>query len=40
MSTKGTVSVNQKNERLMKFVNYIMKEGKKYLALKIVTKRL
>lgn len=37
MSTKGTVSLNMKNERLVKFVNYVMKEGKKYLAMKIVT---
>ncbi len=37
MSTKGTVSLNMKNEKLMKFVNYVMKEGKKYLAMKIVT---
>lgn len=26
-----------KNEKLMKFVNYVMKEGKKYLAMKIIT---
>ena len=37
MSTKGSVSLNMKNEKLMKFVNYVMKEGKKYLAMKIIT---
>jgi small subunit ribosomal protein S7 len=37
MSTKGTVSLNMRNERLAKFVNYVMKEGKKYLAMKIMT---
>lgn len=37
MSTKGSVSLNTKNEKLMKFVNYVMKEGKKYLAMKIIT---
>ncbi len=37
MSTKGTVSLNLRNERLAKFVNYVMKEGKKYLAMKIVS---
>jgi small subunit ribosomal protein S7 len=37
MSTKGSVSLNMKNEKLMKFVNYIMRSGKKYLALKIIT---
>lgn len=38
MSTKGIVNiVPGKNERLTKFINYVMKEGKKYLALKIVS---
>lgn len=37
MSTKGSVSLNMKNEKLMKFANYIMKNGKKYLAFKILT---
>lgn len=37
MSTKGTISLNMHNEKLMKFVNYVMKCGKKTLALKIVT---
>jgi small subunit ribosomal protein S7 len=37
MSTKGSVSINMKNDKLMKFVNYVMKSGKKYLALKIMT---
>ncbi len=37
MSTKGSVSLNLKNEKLLKFANYVMKSGKKYLALKIIT---
>ncbi|MDD2745367.1 MAG: 30S ribosomal protein S7 [Candidatus Gracilibacteria bacterium] len=37
MSTKGSVSLNMKNEKLMKFTNYVMRSGKKYLALKIIT---
>lgn len=37
MSTKGSVSLNMKNEKLMKFANYVMRSGKKYLALKIIT---
>lgn len=37
MSTKGSVSLNMKNEKLMKFANYVMRCGKKYLALKIIT---
>ena len=37
MSTKGTITVNVHNEKLMKFVNYVMKCGKKTLALKIVS---
>jgi small subunit ribosomal protein S7 len=37
MSTKGSVSLNMKNEKLMKFANYVMRSGKKYLALKILT---
>jgi small subunit ribosomal protein S7 len=37
MSTKGSVSLNLKNEKLLKFANYVMKSGKKYLALKILT---
>jgi len=37
MSTKGTINLNMHNEKLMKFVNYVMKCGKKTLALKIVS---
>lgn len=37
MSTKGNVSINMKNEKLMKFSNYVMKSGKRFLALKILT---
>ena len=37
MSTKGSVSLNAKNEKLSKFINYIMRGGKKYLAMKIVS---
>ena len=37
MSTKGSVSLNMKNEKLMKFANYVMRSGKKYLAYKILT---
>ncbi len=36
MSTKGSVSFSTKNERLDKFVNYVMKNGKKTLAYKIL----
>ncbi len=36
MSTKGSVSFTTQNERLAKFVNYIMKNGKKTLAYKIL----
>ncbi len=36
MSTKGSVSFSTQNERLQKFVNYIMKNGKKTLAHKIL----
>ena len=36
MSTKGSVSFSTQNERLQKFVNYVMKEGKKTLAHKII----
>lgn len=36
MSTKGKILTGVKNERLLKFVNYVMKEGKKTLALKIM----
>jgi small subunit ribosomal protein S7 len=36
MSTKGSVSFATQNERLAKFVNYIMKNGKKTLAYKIL----
>jgi small subunit ribosomal protein S7 len=36
MSTKGSVSFSTRNERLTKFVNYIMKNGKKTLAYKIL----
>ena len=38
MSTKGKIDSNiSKNERLMKFTNYVMKEWKKALALKIMS---
>ncbi|MCK9273242.1 30S ribosomal protein S7 [Candidatus Gracilibacteria bacterium] len=38
MSTKGKIDSNiMKNERLVKFINYVMKEGKKSLALKIMS---
>jgi len=37
MSTKGKVLTGMKNERILKFVNYIMKDGKKSLALKIIS---
>lgn len=36
MSTKGSVSFATKNERLSKFVNYVMKSGKRTLAHKII----
>jgi small subunit ribosomal protein S7 len=36
MSTKGSVSFSTQNERIAKFVNYIMKNGKKTLAYKIL----
>lgn len=36
MSTKGSVSFTTQNERLKKFTNYVMKEGKKTLAYKIL----
>lgn len=36
MSTKGSVSFSTRNERLTKFVNYVMKDGKKTLAFKII----
>ena len=36
MSTKGSVAFSTRNERLTKFVNYIMKDGKKTLAYKIL----
>ena len=36
MSTKGSVAFTTKNERLSKFVNYVMKCGKKTLAYKIL----
>ena len=37
MSTKGSVSLNTKNEKLMKFANYVMRSGKRYLSFKIIT---
>ncbi len=37
MSTKGKIMTWVKNERLLKFTNYVMKEGKKTLALKIMS---
>ena len=36
MSTKGSVSFATQNDRLSKFVNYVMKEGKKTLANKLI----
>ncbi len=36
MSTKGSVSFTTQNERLQKFVNYLMKSGKKTLSYKII----
>jgi small subunit ribosomal protein S7 len=36
MSTKGTI-IAVKNERIAKFANYIMKAGKKTLAMKILS---
>lgn len=36
MSTKGSVSFASKNDRLNKFVNYVMKDGKKTLAFKLI----
>ena len=36
MSTKGSVSFATQNERIQKFVNYLMKNGKKTLAYKIL----
>ena len=36
MSTKGSVSFSTQNERLQKFTNYVMKNGKKTLAYKIL----
>ena len=36
MSTKGSVSFSTQNERLKKFVNYVMKAGKKTLAHKLI----
>lgn len=36
MSTKGSVSFATQNERIQKFVNYLMKDGKKTLAYKIL----
>lgn len=37
MSTKGIVNVNINNPKIAKFTNYLMKEGKKYLALKLLS---
>jgi small subunit ribosomal protein S7 len=36
MSTKGSVSFSTRNDRLAKFTNYVMKDGKKTLAYKIL----
>ena len=36
MSTKGKILTGIKNERLQKFINYVMKEWKRTLALKIM----
>jgi small subunit ribosomal protein S7 len=37
MSTKGNITVTVKSERIAKFANYIMKAGKKTLAMKILS---
>jgi len=37
MSTKGNINLNMNNPRIAKFVNYLMKEGKKYLAMKLLS---
>ncbi|EKE27212.1 MAG: hypothetical protein ACD_3C00241G0001 [uncultured bacterium (gcode 4)] len=37
MSTKGKIMTGVKNERLIKFTNYVMNDGKKTLALKIMS---
>lgn len=37
MSTKGNITLNMKSEKLAKFVNYVMKQGKKTLAMKIMS---
>jgi len=37
MSTKGKVTVNMHNERVRKFCNYVMKEGKRFLAMRILS---
>lgn len=36
MSTKGSVAFATHNERLQKFTNYVMKDGKKTLAYKLL----
>ena len=38
MSTKGKMVLNTNNEQITKFVNYVMKDGKKTLALKLLSK--
>ena len=38
MSTKGKINLNTNNEQISKFVNYIMLDGKKTLALKLLSK--
>ncbi len=40
MSTKGSINTSIKNEKLLKFVNYVMQGGKKSLALKIISNAL
>jgi ribosomal protein S7 len=40
MSTKGSINTSLKNEKILKFVCYIMHNGKKSLALKIMSNAL
>ena len=37
MSTKGNATINMQNPRIQKFINHVMKEGKRYLAIKILS---
>lgn len=36
MSTKGKVSLSTTNPRIAKFLNYVMKDGKRFLSLKLL----